>query len=97
MRTIAIAALACLALAACDDDKREGEPKRPTRLVCTNDAGAIVHDDFATGDMDVTATDGAFVYVSATQEGYVRVSGQCVTYPQTRAPGWKPVIQGLPG
>jgi hypothetical protein len=94
---LTIAALATLPLAACTDDSRDTEPKRPTRIVCTDQSGRRVHDDFASSDSDVSPVSGFITYKSATQEGYARVSGQCVTYPQTRAPVWKPVIQGLPG
>ena len=97
MRTAAILALAALALAACTDDKRDTEPKRPTRIVCTDPSGRTVHDDFASSDNETYANAGTITYVSATQEGTMRVMGDCVTYPMTRPADWRPVVRGLPG
>ncbi len=96
MRTLLIA-LAVLPLAvplsACSDDKRETETKRPTRIVCS-DAGRVYHDDFATADEFADASQGYLNYVSQSQQGRVRVTGNCTTYPSDMPPGWKPVIQG---
>jgi hypothetical protein len=95
MKTLAILlTLSALPLAACSDDKREGKPPRPTRIVCT-EAGRIVHDDFTAVDDGAMATSGFLEYTSATQEGTMRVSGTCTSYPADRPAGWRPVIQGL--
>ena len=97
MRTLLIA-LAVLPLAvplsACSDDEREGEAKRPTRIVCT-EAGRIVHDDFAAANETPQPTKGFMYYTSETQQGTVRISGTCTSYPAVKPAGWKPVIPGL--
>ncbi len=96
MKTLAILLiLASLPLAACSDDKREGKPPRPTRVVCT-EAGRIVHDDFTAVDETPMTSSGFLEYTSATQEGTMRVSGTCTSYPADRPAGWRPIIQGLP-
>jgi hypothetical protein len=98
LKTAIILAALTLGVSACSDDKSGAEPKRPTRIVCTNPSGIIVHDDFAvTDDVSVFPRDGYLEYDSDTQKGTVRVTGQCVTYPINRPSGWKPVIQGQPG
>lgn len=96
MRAVTLATLIALPLvAACTDDARDADDKRPTRIVCTDQTGKRVHDDFASADLDVSPQGAYIVYLSATQEGSMRVSGQCVTYPMKRPADWTPIIQGL--
>lgn len=91
--TIAVAMLACavLAVAGCtDDDTDQG---RPTRIVCV-EGGRIVLDDFAKKDSLVTLGGAYLNYTSETQQGSVAAIGNCVSRPQTKPAGWKPIFPG---
>lgn len=91
--TIVAAMLACavLAVGGCSDDDTDQD--RPTRIVCV-EGGKTVLDDFAKKGSIVNVSGAYLNYTSETQQGSVAAIGNCVSRPQTKPAGWKPIFPG---
>ncbi len=77
-----------LSLAACDDDP---DDRHPTHVVC-HSGGVRVLDDFG---KDAHLGEGGIYYRSRTTGYRVRVTGDCASYNDTIADGWKPLLPGM--
>jgi len=88
--TVAVLSVATIAAGCTSDDT---EQNRPTRIVCV-EGGRIVLDDFVELGGLVTVGGAYISYTSETQKGTVYGMGNCVSRPQVKPQGWKPVFPG---